>query len=93
MVLGLSLLMVSPLKYDTLPKFSKRSVKERPLRFSLFLVAGVIIAATRGQTLFLVLVFFIGTGLVRWIVKAVQTITKHATAEEEEEAEVSSLDI
>ena len=91
MVVVLSLLMVSSFKYDTLPKLSKRSVKEHPVRFSLFLVAGVMIAATRGQALFLVLVFFIATGLIRWVVNAVQTITRHTTPEEEEE--VSSLDI
>jgi len=93
LVIVLSLLMVSSLKYDTLPKFSKRSVKEHPLRFSIFLVAGVIVAVTRGRALFPVLVFFVSTGLVRWVVKSVQVITKPPAVEEEEEAEVSSLEI
>jgi len=93
MVVVLSLFMVSTLKYDALPKFSKRSVKEHPFRFSLFLIGGVITAATRGRALFFVLVFFICMGAARWIVKSVQSIIKPTAVEEEEDAEISSLDL
>lgn len=93
MVIVLALLMVSTLKYDTLPKFSKRSIKERPLRFTLFFLAGVVIAVTKGKALFPVLVIFISTGLLRWLFKTVHSITRHPESEVEEEPEVSSLDV
>lgn len=93
MVAVLALLMVSTVQYDTLPKISKRSLKEHPLRFVLFFLAGVLVAVTRGEVLFPVLVFFICIGLLRWLVHAVYTVSRHSGKEIEEEPEVSSLDV
>jgi len=93
MVVILALLMVSTVKYDTLPKFSKRSVREHPVRFSLFLIGGVLIAVTRGEALFPVLIVFVCSGLIRWIVTSVGTLFHHPDREIEEEPEISSLDV
>lgn len=93
MVVLLALLMVSTIKYDTFPKFSKRGIKEHPLKFVLFLLAGVLVVVTRGEALFAVLVFFIITGIIRWILKTIQALIKHPVREIEEEPEISSLDV
>lgn len=93
MVVALALLMVSTIKYDTFPKFSKRGIKEHPLKFVLFLLAGVLIVVTRGEALFVVLAFFILTGILRWLVKAFISLVKHPERDLEEEPEISSLDL
>lgn len=93
MVAILALLMVSTIKYNTLPKLSKRSLKEHPVRFSLFLLGGVLIAVTRGEALFPVLIIFICSGLIRWLAHFVRTTFRHSGSEIEEEPEVSSIDV
>jgi CDP-diacylglycerol--serine O-phosphatidyltransferase len=93
MVAVLALLMVSTIKYDTFPKFSKRGIKEHPLKFVFFVLAGVLVVVTRGEALFAVLVFFILTGIVRWFVKTFTTLIKHPARDLEEEPEISSLDV
>ena len=92
-VVVLALLMISTIKYDTLPKLSRRSMKEHPVRFSLFLIGGVFIAATRGEALFPVLIVFVCSGLIRWIVTSISTMSHHPPREIEEEPEISSLDV
>lgn len=93
LVATLALLMVSTVKYDTFPRLSRRGVKEHPLRFVLFLLGGVLIAVTRGEALFAVLVSFILSGIVRWLYKTVISFIKHPERDMEEEPEVSSLDV
>lgn len=67
LVIVLSLLMVSTIKYDTLPKVTKKTIKEKPFHF-LFLILGLIaLIITEGKALFLLFIFIIGFGILRYI--------------------------
>lgn len=65
LVLSLSVLMVSRIKYDTIPKPSKKDFKEKPFLF-LFIFSAIIIAIiTSGKAVFFIFVFFILFGIFR----------------------------
>jgi CDP-diacylglycerol---serine O-phosphatidyltransferase len=67
LVLLLSYLMVSRIKYDTFPKFSKAGIKEKPFQV-FFLVAGLIaLIITAGKALFFVFILMILFGIFRHI--------------------------
>ncbi len=94
LVVVLSLLMVSRVRYEALPKISKKSIRKEPFKFTLFLLALIIVLATRGDALFPVLILFILIGLVRHAWHAVKTFFSSGTKDEgEEEAEVGSVDV
>jgi CDP-diacylglycerol---serine O-phosphatidyltransferase len=67
LVIILSLLMVSTIKYDSLPKFSLKAVKEKPFHFGFLVLAAVLIIATSGNALFFIFVFIILFGIFRHI--------------------------
>lgn len=67
-VVGASLLMVSTVKYDTLPKMSGRAIKAHPVRFSAFLAAVILVIATKGSAIFPIFVLFVLYGIVRSVV-------------------------
>lgn len=94
MVVFLSVLMVTNIRYSTLPKLSKRAIKAHPLRVSMFVLAGVLIVASMGKLLFAVLMTFILYGVVRsgveWIRRALSETQEEP---QDEEREVSSIDI
>jgi len=65
LVIVLSFLMVSRVRYDTIPKFSLKSIKQKPFHH-LFAAAGIIlIIITRGKALFLIFIFIIVFGIFR----------------------------
>jgi CDP-diacylglycerol---serine O-phosphatidyltransferase len=67
LVIVLSFLMVSKVKYDTLPKPSISQIKKKPLRF-IFIVAAIIaLFITSGKALFYIFVFIILFGIFRYI--------------------------
>jgi CDP-diacylglycerol--serine O-phosphatidyltransferase len=69
MILVLSFLMVSNIRYETLPKLSLKSIKEKPYHF-IFLIAAlflVVFMYTKG--LFLAFVFMIVIGIFRHLYK------------------------
>ncbi|MGE5432738.1 MAG: CDP-diacylglycerol--serine O-phosphatidyltransferase [Syntrophomonadaceae bacterium] len=65
LVILLSLLMVSKIRYETLPKFSLKGIKERPLSFAFVVISLLIIIATQGKALFYVFIFMILIGIFR----------------------------
>lgn len=67
MVIVLSLLMVSNIKYDTFPKFTPKGIKEKPYHFIFVLLAAVILIITSGKALFYIFVFIILFGIFRHI--------------------------
>lgn len=94
MVVILSLLMVSTIKYDTIPKFSRRGIKQHPLRFTIGIIGVTAIVITRGQALFLFLIFFVATGPLRYIIQSIQNAMRSSQkAASEKETEVTSVDI
>ena len=94
MAVSLSLLMVSTVRYDTIPKFTKRAIRAHPVKFSVFTISLAIIVITLGKALFWLFILYIVGGLVRWVVERVKALLsppKHG--EEEEDVELSSFDI
>ncbi|MFZ1082603.1 MAG: CDP-diacylglycerol--serine O-phosphatidyltransferase [Candidatus Kryptoniota bacterium] len=92
--ISLSLLMVSTVRYDTIPKFSKRSIRLHPLKFSVFMIGVIIIAVTLGKALFWLFIIYIVGGLIRWIVEHIKALlSQRRRGEEEEDVEFSSFDI
>ena len=67
LIILLSLLMVSKVRYETVPKFSKKGIKERPYTFSFLLIFLIILIITNGKALFYIFVFIILLGILRYI--------------------------
>lgn len=90
---GLSLLMVSSVRYDTLPKFSRRGIKAHPFRIAFFVVAALVVIVTEGRLIFAVMMAFIGFGVLRSVYEWFRVLVTHVEKDPEEETEVSSIDI
>lgn len=69
MVLVVSFLMVSKVKYDTLPKFSLSEIKKNPLIYIAYLIALVVLILFKVKGLFFIFVFMIVFGIFRQIFK------------------------
>jgi len=94
MLVILSLLMVSTIKYDTIPKFSRRGIKQHPLRFTIGIIGITAIAVTRGEALFAFFVFFVATGPIRYIVQYIYHAAHPSHKEAVEKGrEITSIDI
>ncbi|MCU0343960.1 MAG: CDP-diacylglycerol--serine O-phosphatidyltransferase [Ignavibacterium sp.] len=69
MVLVVSFLMVSKVKYDTLPKFSLSEIKKNPLLYIAYLIALIVLILFTVKGLFFIFVFMIVFGIFRQIFK------------------------
>lgn len=69
MVLILSFLMVSRVKYDTIPKFSIKEIKSKPIIYIAYLIALIILIVYKIKGLFFIFVFMIVFGIFRHIFK------------------------
>jgi len=80
------LIMVSKIKYDTLPKFSSKELKKHPVKAISFFFCLLLIIFTKGLALFYVFAAFILFGLLRYgygmIVKPDHKETKDLDPEE-----------
>jgi CDP-diacylglycerol--serine O-phosphatidyltransferase len=86
-----SLLMVSTIKYDTIPKFSRAGVAAHPIKFAAF-VAGLTLAiATRGQAIFPLFVVYIVAGAVRSVAHRISVWRHHG--DEPFDAEEHSVEV
>lgn len=88
-VVALSLLMVSTIKYDTLPKLSKREIAKHPIRFTSYFFALLIVIFTKGELAFYVFSVFIVFGILRFLVG----LAKHEEKIESEIEEAPSYDL
>ncbi|MEK6570185.1 MAG: CDP-diacylglycerol--serine O-phosphatidyltransferase [Bacteroidota bacterium] len=93
MVITLSLLMVSRVKYDALPEFTKRGIKKHPWRFMTFTAGMVAIVVTRGTAIFPFFVLFVLSGPLRVFSTTVWNVIHHVPKVEEEESEATTIDI
>ena len=95
MIVILSLLMISSIKYDTAPKFSRRGIKQHPLRFTVAVVGLTAIVVTRGGALFPFFVFYAATGALRYIIYFFIQHALHPAGKalDEKNTEVSSVDV
>lgn len=64
LAVALSILMVSRIKYDTLPKPTLNAVKKNPIVFIILLIAIIITAATKGEGSFSFCLFYIFSGVI-----------------------------
>jgi CDP-diacylglycerol--serine O-phosphatidyltransferase len=64
LAVALSILMVSRIKYDTLPKLTLNAVKKNPIVFIILLIAIIITAATKGEGSFSFCLFYIFSGVI-----------------------------
>ncbi len=94
LIVILSLLMVSSVKYDTFPQLSRRGIKQHPLRFTVGVVGITWIVATRGGALFPFLLFYLATGPMRYMVQVIRHILHPAMPiPDDKEAEITSVDV
>lgn len=73
MVLLLSFLMVSNVKYDTIPKFSINAIKKNPLIYIAYFIALIVLVVYTVKGLFFIFVFMIGFGIFRQIFRYFST--------------------
>jgi len=93
LVILLSILMVSKVRYDTLPKLSKRGIKAHPWRAIAFSVAAAAVVVSVGRLFFAVLMAFILFGVIRSIVRWIQREFPRGRTNHEEPEEFTSIDI
>jgi CDP-diacylglycerol--serine O-phosphatidyltransferase len=97
LVVLLSLLMVSHVKYDTMPKLSKLQLKSHPWKFSIMVLAAIVIAISElffdKNYLFLMLMLYVIFGLIRAAVQGIKKIFFKPEDEPVKAGEFSSIDI
>jgi CDP-diacylglycerol---serine O-phosphatidyltransferase len=93
LVIGLSFLMVSRVKYDTLPKLTKRQIKAHPGKIIGLLIGIVIVIISKGILFFPILVLYIVFGLIRYIVQGLMKSFKKNENELKAEEKFSRIDI
>ncbi len=71
MILVLSFLMVSNIRYETLPKLSISGLKEKPYHFIFLLIAAIMVVILYKKGLFLVFVFMILIGIFRHLYRLI----------------------
>ncbi len=93
MVAALSLLMISKVKYDTLPSISRSAVRKEPWKFVFFGLAVVVVFVTAGDAIFPLFLLFIALGIVRYLVGVVRRLLHTGEKyDEEESVEPTSVD-
>jgi len=97
LVIVLSFLMVSHVKYDTMPKLSKRQLKSHPLKFIVIFIALLVIIFSElflnNNYLFLMLTLYVLFGLVRAAIVFVKNIFIKTENEPLKTGKLSSIDI
>jgi len=71
MILVLSFLMVSNIRYETLPKLSLSSIKEKPYHFIFIILSAILVVFLYTKGLFLAFVFMILIGIFRHLYKLI----------------------
>jgi CDP-diacylglycerol---serine O-phosphatidyltransferase len=84
----LGLLMVSKVKYDTLPKISRRALKKEPWKFVFASLAVIVVFVTAGSAIFPLLLLFIILGLVRYVVTFIKRLMNRSREKDDEEEAV-----
>jgi CDP-diacylglycerol--serine O-phosphatidyltransferase len=86
--IGASLIMVSTVKYETMPKLSGAAIKKEPAKFIVVMAAIILAIVTKGTAIFPFFLLFIVFGLIRAIIirlkKVIQERRASALFDEEE---------
>ncbi len=87
---ALALLMVSKVKYDTLPKINKRSLQREPWKFVFLALALIVVARTGASAILPLFGLFIALGIVRYVGSTIKQWVNHQQKiEEDDETEAS----
>ncbi|MBI2430139.1 MAG: CDP-diacylglycerol--serine O-phosphatidyltransferase [Ignavibacteriales bacterium] len=89
LVIVLSLIMVSTIKYDTLPKFSGKEIKKHPIKVISVFFSVLLVLFTKGEAIVYLIAAFVLFGIIRHVV----SLFRHHPKSEEEIEEVPSYDI
>ncbi len=81
----LAFLMVSKVRYDTLPKVSARAIRKEPWKFIFFALAAIVVSVTAGSAIFPLFMLFILIGLIRYLGSAVKRLVHAGPSYEGEE--------
>ena len=86
--IGASLLMVSTVKYDTVPKPSLKNILARPFKFAIYFAGAILVIVTKGSAIFPLFVLFVSYGLLRSGYERIMRVIRerHAAALLDEEA-------
>lgn len=71
LVILLSILMVSKIRYNSLPKFKNKKLKLKIFFFVILVVALILVIVTNGQILFYIFLSIVLFGILRWIYELV----------------------
>ncbi len=88
MVVFLSILMVSTIRYETAPKLNFKGNKLEKIKFLLVIISVIIIVIIPHQSLFPLIIMYILSGLIVWILR----LNKENVIPNEEEVEFESED-
>lgn len=67
LIVVLSFLMISKIKYDTIPSLSARGIKEKPFTVLFLIIAIILSILTNGKAIFYIFIFIILFGILRHI--------------------------
>jgi CDP-diacylglycerol---serine O-phosphatidyltransferase len=87
-----SLLMVSLIKYDTLPRPTKESLRNNPIKAAVGLLSIIAVIATKGNVLFYLFVGYTCSGPIRVGIEKIVHIVRGGERDEESSDEVTSFD-
>jgi CDP-diacylglycerol--serine O-phosphatidyltransferase len=79
-VIGSSLMMVSTVKYETMPKPSLAAIKKEPAKFTVVMIAIILAFITKGSAIFPFFLLFIIFGLIRAIVVRTKKVIRERRA-------------
>jgi len=89
-----SLLMVSTIKYDTIPQVSRKGIRQHPVRFTVLVAAVTAIVITRGAALLPAFGLYIISGPIRTVVQFIHHALHPSPGPlEDDEPEMTSVDI
>ncbi len=77
LVILLSILMVSKIRYDTIPKLTIQEIKAKPLHFAFIILSIILLIITSGKALIGIFVFIILFGIFRHIFSRMSKSSKN----------------
>lgn len=69
LAIAVPLVMVSYIKFDNMPRPTKKSIKQRPIVFVIFVLAILLSVITKGMAVFPFMLFYIIASSIRWFIK------------------------
>ncbi len=78
--IGASLLMVSTVKYDVVPKPSKRNILAHPYKFGIYFIGLILAIVTRGSAIFPLFVLFVLYGVIRSLYERTRRLIRERRA-------------